>query len=126
MFLNELQTEEKQAFLELAALMAKIDGNLSIYEGAIIEKYKKETGLENYKIKGFAIDEILPKFKSERSKKIVITEILRLVYADGIFHDKERESIHFIKKYFGFAPDEFNSLRDWVTNMEKLSASKEE
>ena len=45
MFLAELQAEERKAFLELAALIAKIDGKVSIFENSILIKYQKEMGL---------------------------------------------------------------------------------
>lgn len=65
MFLEELQPEEKLAFLELAALIAKIDGKLSIYESSILEKYQKEMGLENYRKKGLGIGDILKIFMAQ-------------------------------------------------------------
>ena len=58
MFLTELQKEEKEAFLELALLMAKVDGNISVYEHPVIVKYQKEMDLGDYSFKGMAIDEI--------------------------------------------------------------------
>ena len=125
MFLAELQTEEKEAFLELASLMALIDGNLSIYESSIIEKYQKELGLEDYKIKGLALEEILERFDSERSKNIVLTEILRLVYSDGIFQDQEIESVRLIKNYFGFDQDEYGTYKDWILKIKELSNYQE-
>ncbi|PLR95280.1 hypothetical protein [Bacillus sp. T33-2] len=121
MFLAELQLEEKIAFLELAALIAKIDGNLSIYESPIINKYKKEMGLENYKIKGLVIDKILGLFRSERAKNIVLTEIFRLIFSDGVFSEAEKESVRLIKKHFGFDSNEFENLKDWIGKIKELS-----
>lgn len=125
MFLAELEIEEKEAFLELASMMALIDGNLSIYENTIIEKYQKEIGLNQYQIKGLALEEILGRFKNERSKNIVLTEILRLVYSDGIFQDQEKESIRLIKNYFGFDQDEYGTYKDWVLKIKELSNYQE-
>ena len=121
MFLAKLQQEEKEAFLELAVLMAKVDGNVSIFENPVIAKYQKEMDLENYTIKGVAIDEILKVFKDERSKHIVLTEILRLVYSDGIVHDKEKESIRLIKEHFGFDSNKYDNFKDWVLGIKELA-----
>jgi tellurite resistance protein len=121
MFLAKLQQEEKEAFLELAVLMAKVDGNVSIFENPIIVKYQKEMDLENYTVKGVAIDEILKVFKGERSKNIVLTEILRLVYSDGIVHDKEKESIRLIKEHFGFDSNKYDNFKDWVLGIKELA-----
>jgi uncharacterized tellurite resistance protein B-like protein len=121
MFLAKLPQEEKEAFLELADLMAKVDGNLSIFENPVIAKYQKEMDLENYAVKGVAIDEILKVFKDERSKNIVLTEILRLVYSDGIVHEKEKESIRLIKEHFGFDPNKYDNFKDWVLAIKELA-----
>src|SRR3954471_537888 len=121
MFLAKLQQEEKEAFLELADLMAKVDGNLSIFENPVIAKYQKEMDLENYTIKGVAIDEILKVFKDERSKNIVLAEILRLVYSDGIVHEKEKESIRLIKEHFGFDSNKYDNFKDWVLGIKELA-----
>jgi len=121
MFLAELQPEEKTAFLELASLIAHIDGNLSIFENSILNKYQKEMELEDYKIKGMAIEEILKEFKNERSKNIVLTELLQLIYADGVFQRQEGESIRLIKKHFGFDSREFGSFKEWISKIKELS-----
>ncbi|MEH7111301.1 hypothetical protein V7124_02850 [Neobacillus niacini] len=121
MFLTELQKEEKEAFLELALLMAKVDGNISVYEHPVIVKYQKEMDLGDYSFKGMAIDEILKIFKNERSKNIVLTEILQLVYSDGIVHEKEKESIRLIKDHFGFDSTKYNNFKDWVLGIKELA-----
>ena len=124
MFLAELQQEEKIAFLELAARIANSDGKLSIFENSLIKKYQKEMGLDEYKLKGQALDDILNEFKSERSKYIVLTQIFQLIYSDGVFHDQEGEFIRLIKTHFGFNSSEFGSFKDWVNKINELSVSK--
>ncbi|MFL6562659.1 MAG: hypothetical protein ACJ8MO_41995 [Bacillus sp. (in: firmicutes)] len=121
MFLAELQPEERIAFFELAALIAKIDGNISIFENSILSRYKKEMGLESYKIEGLTIEEILNVFKSERSKNIVLTELFQLIYSDGVFHGQESESVKLIKTHFGFDSSEFGSFKDWIVKIKELS-----
>lgn len=125
MFLAELQIEERKAFLELASLIASIDGKLSIYENTVLKKYKKEMEIENYTIKGNSIGDILKEFKDDRSKTIVLTEILQLIFSDGVFHDLERESVQLIKKYFEFNPNEYESFKDWVSKIKELSSYHE-
>jgi len=121
MFLAELKQEEKTAFLELASLIAKVDHNQSIYEDSILNKYKKEMEIYHYKIQGLAMEDILKVFKSERSKNIVLAEILTLIFSDGVFHDSEKESVQLIKKHFGFNSDEFASYKDWIDKIRELS-----
>ncbi|PLT28649.1 hypothetical protein [Peribacillus deserti] len=123
MFLAELDSEERIAFIELAALIAKIDGDLSIYESPILTKYITEMGLESYRLRGLGIENILEQFKSERSKNIVLTEIFQLIFSDGVFHDEEQESIRFIKEHFGFDSSEFESFKGWIGKIRELSIS---
>lgn len=124
MFLAELPREEKEAFLELADLISTIDGNVSVYEATILTKYQKEMELEDYKIIGLPIEEILNTFKTERSKNIVLTELLQLIFADGVFHEKERESLRLIKEHFGFDSSEFESYKDWIDKIKELTVTK--
>ncbi len=120
MFLAELQPEEKKAFIELAYLIAKIDGKYSVFESKTIKEYQKELEIEDYTIRGISIENILEEFKNERSKNIVLTELLRLIYSDGVFHDQERESVSIIKKHFGFNPNDYDSFKDWVLKIKEL------
>lgn len=124
MFLAELSQEEKEAFLELASLISTIDGNVSVYESTILSKYQKEMGLEEYQVKGQVLEDILKAFKTDRSKNIVLTEILQMIFADGVFHEKERESLYLIKSHFGFESSEFESYKDWIDKIKELSVTK--
>ncbi|MDF2858436.1 MAG: hypothetical protein K0Q87_4287 [Neobacillus sp.] len=121
MFLVELKLEEKKAFLELANLIAKVDGKSSVFESKTIKEYQKELEIGDYTIRGISIENILEEFKSERSKNIVLAELLRLIYSDGVFHEKERESVNLIKKYFGFNPNEYDSFKDWIIKIKELA-----
>jgi hypothetical protein len=120
MFLAELQREEKEAFFELAALIAKIDGNKSIFENSILSEYKKEMGIQSYTLRGLELEEIVKAFKNERSKNIALSEILRLIFSDGVYHDLEKESVRLIKKSFGFNANEYESFKDWIEKIKEL------
>lgn len=122
MFLAELKPEEKEAFLELATLISTIDGKVSIYENTVLKKFQKESGLEGYRIKGLEMEGILNTFTSERSKNIVLTELLKLIYSDGVFHEHESDSVRLIKKHFGFDSSAFGSYKDWVDKIKELSS----
>lgn len=122
MFLAELQPQEKKAFLELAYLVASADGHLTPKEEALLEEYKKEMVMEeSHKIENLSFEKIVSQFQSERSKNIALTELLSLIFSDGVYHEEERKSIQMIKEHFGFNPNQFNSFKDWVENIRKLS-----
>ncbi len=99
MFLNKLDFVEKEAFISLAVLAAKANGEFAEEEYLMIEEYCKEVGIaffdaENVK----TIDEVIRVFAAseERHKKIAVLEIIGLMYADGGYDDKERE---FVKEF---------------------------
>ena len=77
-----------------------------------------------YQFKGLAIDDILKYFKTERSKNIVLAEILQLIFSDGVFHDQERESVRLIKMHFGFDSSEFSDFKDWIGKIKDIAISK--
>jgi len=122
MFLTELLPQEKKAFLELAHLVASIDGAMTTSEEVFLEDYKREMQLEEeYSIQNWSIERILMEFQSERSKQIALTEILGIVFTDGILSNEERKSIELIKKHFGYQRDQFESYRDWIESIKELS-----
>lgn len=122
MFLDQLQPDEKIAFLELAYLLASADGILAVKEELILEEYRHELQIdEKYKIRHLSIEEILKAFQSERSKNVALTELFRLIFSDGVYQDEERNSVQLIKTYFGFDPHQFQSFKDWVLKIRELS-----
>ena len=93
MFLNRLSEEEKKSFLQLAHYIARSDGNFTKEEKIIIDQYCIEMQIENIDFNEvrFDIYDVLGKFKSDKSKKIVLLEIMVLIYADDFFHENERK-----------------------------------
>jgi len=102
MFLNRLIKEEKIAFLELAHHIARSDNDFSEDQKSIIAKYCMEMQIEdiNYHENSFDIYETLEKIQSRRSKKIVILEIMALIYADNFLHEEERKVLEKILEEF--------------------------
>ena len=93
MFLNRLNEVEKKAFLELAHYVARCDGNFMDEQKEIIKQYCNEMQIEdiNFKEEKFDIYDVLSKIKNKRSQKIVLLEIMALIYADDYLHEEERK-----------------------------------
>lgn len=93
MFLNRLNETEKKAFLELAHYVARSDGDFMDVQKEIIKKYCMEMQIDDIKFdeEKFDIYETLSKIKNRRSRKIVILEIMALIYADNYLHEEERK-----------------------------------
>ncbi len=121
MFLSELEPKERVAFLELAHKVANLDGHLTPAKEVLLLEYATEMNIEDYKVQYLSLDDILPYFSSERSKHIALTELLRLIFSDGVLHNAERKSVELIKKHFQFDPNEYTSFKDWVVKIKELS-----
>lgn len=94
MLLMKLQTKEKFAFLQLAQHLARVDGEYGNKEQDVIDEYCVEMGIDKPTIfneDDFNLDEILSSFKSTKSRKIVILELMILVHIDDKYDTKEHE-----------------------------------
>ena len=96
MFLNQLETEEKKAFISLVVNAANANGIVEDEENQMIEDYCKEMGFPPTDWKAAKpMDEILNVFSvsSEQNKKIALLELIGLMYADGDYDGNERRFV---------------------------------
>ncbi len=96
MFLNQLETEEKKAFISLVVNAANANGIVEDEENQMIEDYCKEMGFPPADWKAAKpMDEILNVFSvsSEQNKKIALLELIGLMYADGDYDGNERSFV---------------------------------
>ncbi|MEA1955895.1 MAG: TerB family tellurite resistance protein [Campylobacterota bacterium] len=122
MFLNKLKKKEKKAFLELAHHVARSDSNFSENEKGLIEKYCMEMQIENKKFddEKFDIYETLGKFKSKSSKKIVVLELMALIYSDDFLHEGERVVLEKILEEFDLSYNLSIVYTEWAKTMLSL------
>lgn len=116
MLLMKLQAREKFAFLQLAHYLARIDNDFGKSEEEIILEYCDEMGIENidsFDMKNFSLDDILRNFKSERSKKIVILELMILIHIDNNFNINEQILMDQISQNFGINGNDVNDYSQW-------------
>ena len=116
MFLNQLTTAEKEAFISLSVHAANANGIVDEAEYEMLEEYCKEMGIAFFDAKNvLGMDKIESVFKdaTSRNKKIALLEILGLLHADGNYDNKESDFIinysqkiglseADVKKYSGF------------------------
>ena len=98
MFLNQLSEKEKEAFISLSVHVSNSNGIFADEEKVMIQEYSKEMEIPEFDTnEAKSIDEIINVFKSSELhiKKVIMLEVLGLVYSDG-FYDAEEEN--FIKK----------------------------
>lgn len=122
MFLNRLSTEEKTGFLELAHHIARSDNNFSESQKSILEKYCMEMQVEDieYNEDDFDIYNTLDKIQNHRSRKIVLLEIMALIYSDDFLHEEERKVLEKILEEFGLNYNLSIVYTQWAKTMLNL------
>ncbi|QDF28622.1 hypothetical protein [Halarcobacter anaerophilus] len=116
MLLMKLEAREKFSFLQLAHYLARIDNDYGEKEREIILEYCAEMGIENdedFDIEEFSLEGTLKDFKSDKSKKIVILELMILIHADDKFDLKERELISKINDSFKLSSENLEFCSQW-------------
>lgn len=96
MFLNQLNQREKEAFISLSIHAGKANGVLEENEIVMVREYCQEMELPMYDDKDIApLSDVYGVFKSsdERIKKIVLLEVLGLIYADGNYDEDEKSFV---------------------------------
>ncbi len=122
MFLNRLKEEEQVAFLELAHHIARSDNDFTQSEEAIIEKYCLEMQRENIKYdeETFDIYNTLDKIQDRRSRKIVLLELLALIYSDDFLHEEERKILEKLLEEFDLNYNLSIVYTQWAKSMVAL------
>ena len=102
MFLNQLTMLEKESFISLSIHAAKANGIFADEEYAMLEEYCKEMGIAFFDANNVkSLEQVFDVYKDsdEKNKKIVLFEILGLLYSDGAYDDLEKKfAIDFAEK----------------------------
>ncbi len=123
MLLMKLQSKEKFSFLQLAHYLARVDNKYGKREEEIILEYCTEMGIENldsFDFDNFSLDNILKDFKSEKSKRIVLLELMILIHIDHVFNINEKKLIEKISDSFGIEISDVNDYSQWGKSVAML------
>ena len=123
MLLMKLEAREKFAFLQLAHYLARVDNNFGKEEEEVILEYCDEMGIENidsFDMDSFNLEATLNNFKSQRSRKIVVLELIILVHIDSVFNINEQILIEKISQNFGISTKDLNDFSSWGKSVAKL------
>lgn len=123
MLLMKLEAREKFAFLQLAHYLARVDNNFGKEEEEVILEYCHEMGIENidsFDMDSFNLEATLNNFKSQRSRKIVVLELMILVHIDSVFNINEQILIEKISQNFGISTKDLNDFSSWGKSVAKL------
>ena len=123
MLLMKLEAREKFAFLQLAHYLARVDNNFGKEKEEVILEYCDEMGIENidsFDMDSFNLEATLNNFKSQRSRKIVVLELMILVHIDSVFNINEQILIEKISQNFGISTKDLNDFSSWGKSVAKL------
>ena len=119
----KLESREKFAFLQLAHYLARVDNSFGKEEEEVILEYCDEMGIENidsFDMDSFNLEATLNNFKSQRSRKIVVLELMILVHIDSVFNINEQILIEKISQNFGISTKDLNDFSSWGKSVAKL------
>lgn len=120
MYLNLLNKDEQQNFLELARYSMGVNGEHKKEEEEILLGYKFECQLVEYKAnRQDEIEKIITILgaSSKKVKKIILIEILGIFQADGEICEKEREFLNKLSQEFNIEEYEVKRIKRWVEAM---------
>ena len=123
MLLMKLEAREKFAFLQLAHYLSRFYNNFGKEEEEVILEYCDEMGIENidsFDMDSFNLEATLNNFKSQRSRKIVVLELMILVHIDSVFNINEQILIEKISQNFGISTKDLNDFSSWGKSVAKL------
>ncbi len=123
MLLMKLESKEKFSFLQLAHYLARVDNHYGEKEEEIILEYCTEMGIENldsFDFDNFSLDNILKDFKSQKSKRIVLLELMILIHIDHIFNINEKKIIEKISESFQIDISDVNDYSQWGKSVAML------
>jgi len=122
MFLNRLNNKEKIAFLDLAHHIARSDNDFSDDQKSIIEKYCMEMQVDDIEFNEdqFDIYNTLSVIKGRASKKIIVLEVMALIYADNFLHEEERKVLEKILEEFDLSYHLSIIYAEWAKTMISL------
>lgn len=119
MFLNSLNPKEKDNFLKLAVAVIKADGVIEVSETQILSAYAGEMQVPVCNTDDpVDVDAIISEFASNSTvqvKRIVLAELLALVFVDGEYSDEEKAFVQKLTSAFEFNVD----MIDHVVDLEK-------
>ena len=130
MFLNQLSENEKNAFISLSVHASKANGVFADEEKDIIQEYCREMGIAFFDADtAIPMEEIISVFKESETKikRIVLLEILGLVYSDGEYDDSEKGFVREFTEKIGLKEEDLNkqtiAIKEYLEALKKVTVA---
>ena len=122
MFLSMLSKKEQEYFLELANLAMQVDGIVTESEREMIENFRQEMMLLDYKMQDIPLDKLKMNIdlSTKRNKKVFLFELVGMMYADSEVSEEEKSWLLDIALAWGFRENELRKIIRWVMDFNDL------
>lgn len=113
MFLEMLNKDEKEWFLDLAIKAAEANGEVAKEEIQMLHTFASEMKISPRSETSRELSVILKDFtdnSSKKSMKIVLFELIGILFADAEFDDEEKKYLESVTNAFGIDPSVANEM----------------
>lgn len=113
MFLELLNTEKKIMFLHLAANAANVNGVLDEAEKQLLEMYAKQMDVEVIEKSDIPLEVVLERLNNIcdfNEKKVILFELIGVLFADKEYDDSERRFLESIAYKFGISNEMIDTM----------------
>ena len=123
MYLNLLNEEAKEVFLDLCINLAESDDDFCQKEKNLIDQFCQEMNIKHRYMAKLSLDKSLNRLNElcdERGKRAVTAEIIGLVIADEVISDSESKILQQITEKFSISHIEMEKLIGLVNELYEL------
>jgi hypothetical protein len=122
MFLNSLNEQQKNLFIELAIKAAEANGRVDVEEKNMLKAFAIEMSVSPKYSTDDETDYIVKKLgeiSTQQELKIILFEILGIIVSDGEFDEQEKKFIKGIVEQYGM---DYSSVEKMVTLIQEYAA----
>ncbi len=123
MFLNLLNNNQKELFLDLAIKAAEANGVVEIEEKNMLKAFSIEMQIPARYETIKSIDEILDtleKITAEKERRILTFELIGIIFADGQYDKREETFMSRISEKSGISMEQIQEMIEVLSEYEKV------
>ena len=121
MFLHDLSPEQRRAFLVLARQVIDADRRLAIQEVERLDRLYVEAGVPAEMADApWAVGDLNLLFSSNRSRVVVVLDLLLVAYADGKLDPRETQAVRDVAARLGVDAATWEDALDWARRYQAL------
>ncbi len=127
MFLNMLEKKDKEVFLQLAHYIARSDSDFSSKQKDIISTYCQEMQIDDIDFDSitFDLETVLQEVSNKKAQKVILLELMALVYSDNILHEQEQKVIDKMLEAFNLDNNIAKLYAEWTKAILAISKQGE-